>query len=174
MLTILEKNLYHRCLKGFFGIWNFVFSHIEFCFSYHDFCLSYLEFSLREKCPNTEFFLVRIFPYSDWIRGDSISPYSVRIHENTYQKKLRIWTLYTQCLFSISWILFFQILNFNISELWNILCVFESSKREQFKTQTRWDALHDLVPFAQFQKCKKHPWSCVTFSKVASWSLQLY
>ena len=24
--------------------------------------------SLREKCPNTEFFLVRIFPYSDWIR----------------------------------------------------------------------------------------------------------
>ena len=29
-------------------------------------CLSYL--SLCEKCPNTEFFLVRIFLYSDWIR----------------------------------------------------------------------------------------------------------
>ena len=31
------------------------------------------------KCPNTEFFLVRIFPHSDWIRSDavrSISPYS--------------------------------------------------------------------------------------------------
>ena len=26
--------------------------------------------SLREKCPNTEFFLVRIFPHSDWIRRD--------------------------------------------------------------------------------------------------------
>ena len=26
---------------------------------------------LREKCPNTEFFLVRIFPYSDWIRKDA-------------------------------------------------------------------------------------------------------
>ena len=46
-----------------------------------DFCL--LE-TLREKCPNTEFFLVRIFPYLDWIR------------ENTNQKKLRIWTLFTQ------------------------------------------------------------------------------
>ena len=40
--------------------------------------------SLREKCPNTEFFLVRIFPYS------------VRKRENTNQKKLRIWTLFTQ------------------------------------------------------------------------------
>ena len=32
----------------------------------------------REKCPNTEFFLVRI-------------------QENTDQKKLRIWTLFKQC-----------------------------------------------------------------------------
>ena len=29
------------------------------------------ELSLREKCPNTEFFLVRIFPLSDWIRTDT-------------------------------------------------------------------------------------------------------
>ena len=28
-------------------------------------------FSLREKCLNTEFFLVRIFPHSDWIRRDT-------------------------------------------------------------------------------------------------------
>ena len=40
---------------------------------------------LREKCPNTEFFLVRIFLYS------------VRILENTEQKKLGIWALSTQC-----------------------------------------------------------------------------
>ena len=26
---------------------------------------------MREKCPNTEFFLVRIFPYSDWTRRDT-------------------------------------------------------------------------------------------------------
>ena len=38
------------------------------------------------RCPNTEFFLVRIFLYSDWIQ------------ENTDQKQLRIWTLFTQCL----------------------------------------------------------------------------
>ena len=40
----------------------------------------YEPFSLREKCPNTEFFMVRIFLYSD-------------------QKKLRIWTLFTQWFF---------------------------------------------------------------------------
>ena len=43
-----------------------------------------LQISLREKCPNAEFFLVRIFLYSDY-------PYSVRIQENTDQKN-------TQCL----------------------------------------------------------------------------
>ena len=40
--------------------------------------------SLRENCPNTENFLVRIFLYS------------VQIQENTNQEKLRIWTLFTQ------------------------------------------------------------------------------
>ena len=29
----------------------------------------------------------------------SISPYSVRMRENTDQKKIRIWTLFTQCFF---------------------------------------------------------------------------
>ena len=28
-------------------------------------------YPLREKCPNTEFFLVRIFLHSDWIRRDT-------------------------------------------------------------------------------------------------------
>ena len=51
--------------------------------------------SLREKCPNTDVFLVRIFLYSDWINLRK-SPYLVRIQENTDQKKLRIWTLFTQ------------------------------------------------------------------------------
>ena len=39
------------------------------------------EETLREKCPNTEFFEVRIFLYSG------------RIQENTDQRKFRIWTL---------------------------------------------------------------------------------
>ena len=40
--------------------------------------------TVREKCPNTEFLLVRTFLCS------------VQIQENTDQKKLRIWTLFTQ------------------------------------------------------------------------------
>ena len=40
--------------------------------------------TLCEKCLNTEFFMARIFLYSDWIQ------------ENTDQKKFRIWTLFTQ------------------------------------------------------------------------------
>ena len=58
-----------------------------------------LQPTLREKYPNREFFLVRIFLYSEWIRRftQSKSPYSVRIHGNTDQKKLGIWTLFTQC-----------------------------------------------------------------------------
>ena len=30
-----------------------------------------VEITRREKCPNTEFFLVRIFPHSAWIRRDT-------------------------------------------------------------------------------------------------------
>ena len=29
------------------------------------------------------------------------------------------------------------------------------------------DALGDLLPFVQFNKREKHPWRCVTFSKIA-------
>ena len=47
--------------------------------------------ALHRTCHHTEFFLVCIFSYS------------VRIQENTDQKKLHIWTLFTQCLFQ--WIL---------------------------------------------------------------------
>ena len=36
------------------------------------------------------------------------------------------------------------------------------------------DALSDLVPFAQFKDCEKHPWWSVILSKVAGFSLQLY
>ena len=51
------------------------------------FCLISLLFAktLREKCPKTGFFLVRIFLYS------------VQIQKNADQKKLRLWTLFTQC-----------------------------------------------------------------------------
>ena len=42
---------------------------------------TYLTRALREKCLNTEFFLVRIFLYSDWIRRDT--PYLSIFSPNT-------------------------------------------------------------------------------------------
>ena len=57
--------------------------------------------SLREKCLNTEFFLLRIFLYSYFpVLGLTKFPYSAQIQENTDQKKLRIWTFFTQCGFA--------------------------------------------------------------------------
>ena len=50
--------------------------------------------SLLEKCPNTDFSLVRISLYAVWIQ------------ENTDQKKLLIWTLFTRWNYLIlSWLL---------------------------------------------------------------------
>ena len=55
--------------------------------------------SLREKCPNTEFFLVCIFTYSGWNRDLLlISPHSAGVWENTDQKKLWTLTLFKQWL----------------------------------------------------------------------------
>ena len=33
--------------------------------------IAFIGYSLREMCPNKEFFLVRVFPHSDWIRRDT-------------------------------------------------------------------------------------------------------
>ena len=49
--------------------------------------------TLLEKCPNTDFFSGSYFP----IFGLNTEIYSVGIQENTDQKNLRIWTLFTQC-----------------------------------------------------------------------------
>ena len=61
-----------------------------------------LPVTLREKCPNTEFILVPIFLYSDWIRR--FTPYISVFIPNIgkygpvfFFKKPRIWTLFTQC-----------------------------------------------------------------------------
>ena len=59
-----------------------------------------LKLSLLEKCPNTEFFW-SVFSCIPTEYGDlSKSLYSVRIQENTDQKKLCIWTVFTQCITS--------------------------------------------------------------------------
>ena len=53
-----------------------------------------LPLSLREKCPDTELFLVRI----PVLELKCKPPYSVRIQENRDQKKLCSCTLFTQCI----------------------------------------------------------------------------
>ena len=52
--------------------------YVLFILGIPDFLLHYSKLTLREKCSNTEFFLVRIFLYSG-------------------QKNFLIWTLFTQC-----------------------------------------------------------------------------
>ena len=55
--------------------------------------------SLREKCPNTDIFLIRIFPHSAWIRRDTAYHSVFSPNAGEYgPEKLRIWTLFTQCL----------------------------------------------------------------------------
>ena len=54
--------------------------------------------ALREKCPKTKFFLIRIFPIqNEYEEILLISPCSVQMRKNTDQKKLRVLTLFTQC-----------------------------------------------------------------------------
>ena len=53
--------------------------------------------SLHEKYPNTEFFLIRIFLHSDWMRWDT--PYLSVFSPNAGKygpEKTRVWTLFTQ------------------------------------------------------------------------------
>ena len=67
----LNVLLFATCLEVYFQAWICIsmFQDKQGYFEVHTF---------RKKCPNTEFFLVCIFTHSD-------------------QKKLRIWTLFTQC-----------------------------------------------------------------------------
>ena len=66
-------------------------------FSYLSVSLKALKvYTLRGKCPNTDFCLVCILQYSDWIQ------------ENTDQKKLRIWTRFTHWNMSINFATIFK------------------------------------------------------------------
>ena len=98
-IYLIESVLYPR-LNLF--VLSLIYSQSDFCDQWFSVLLDsyikrrYLEFfltiSLREKFSNTEFFLVRIFPHSDWIRSLRIA----KCEKNTDHKKHRIWTLFTQ------------------------------------------------------------------------------
>ena len=95
-----------------------------------------LKVSLREKCPNTGFFLVRIFLYS------------VQIQENTDQKELRIWKLFTQC--------FLSTCNIILSFLWTGSRLLKKSLTHLFPVypfSTPWE--HNRKVFWCFQGLQK-------------------
>ena len=98
-IYLIESVLYPRLNLC---VLSLIYNQSDFCDQWFSVLLDsyikrrYLEFfltiSLREKFSNTEFFLVRIFPHSDWIRSLRIA----KCEKNTDHKKHRIWTLFTQ------------------------------------------------------------------------------
>ena len=60
--------------------------------------------ALHEKCPNTEFFLVRIFPHSDWIRRDTeyLSVFSPNAGKYGPEKSLYYDTFHAVRVFNVS------------------------------------------------------------------------
>ena len=72
-LKLIEGKFQHR--GGFVIIWS-EYDNLSLPIALSCLVISYgliesSTSSLREKCPSTELFLVRIFPHSDWIRRDT-------------------------------------------------------------------------------------------------------
>ena len=54
-----------------YGSWTPIYSIVKYaCWKNGEALLSH-KLSLRQKCPNTEFFLLRVFLHLDWIRRDT-------------------------------------------------------------------------------------------------------
>ena len=64
---------------------------------------TFLTFSLHEKCPNTELFLVRIFPHLDWIRRDTeyLSVFSLNAGKYGLEKTPYLDTFYRSVWFAL-------------------------------------------------------------------------
>ena len=72
-LKLIEGEFQHR--GGFVIIWS-EYDNLSLPIALSCLVISYgliesSTSSLREKCPSTELFLVRIFPHLDWIRRDT-------------------------------------------------------------------------------------------------------
>ena len=90
-----SSNVYYY--KGLRIYSSFIFCSVNLTCVAYSFSLTVC-LTLREKCPNTEFFLVCIFRHSDWIRRDTVY---LRIHTECEKigtrKKVRIGTLFSHC-----------------------------------------------------------------------------
>ena len=94
-LSIFCQKYFANILQDLQKPWTYYILDLHAKTQFHQ---NFQKKALRGKCPNTEFFLVRIFLHSDWTEYGEIlriSLYSVRMRENTDQKKLRIWTHFT-------------------------------------------------------------------------------
>ena len=111
---ILLFPLYARCsstilkfIQDFLKLTLFPSSFdISFHFSSFDISFHFFQiivFTLREKCPNTEFFLVRIFPHLDWIWRDTeyLSVFSPTSGKYGPQKTPHLDTFHAVSLFAI-------------------------------------------------------------------------
>ena len=68
-ITVSKEVINLSLVSGLiFQLCNFMWSLSEIFFFSQVSVYLRMIISLREKCPNTELFLVRIFSYSDWIR----------------------------------------------------------------------------------------------------------
>ena len=107
--------------------------------------------TLREKCPNTEFFLVRIFLYSAWILK---SPHSFRKQESADQKKQYLDTFYSVqmflfCLLKLEKCIFME----HIEMRWDIYMFLKNKYRPAAKKTL---SLH----FELFFWKKRNLWTC--------------
>ena len=82
----------------------------------------------KVRSPSTVFFLVRIFLCGDLVRK---SLYSVRIQGNKDQKKLRIWTLFTQWIF-LNFLKLDRVLDMRRDAVMEEFWIFQNSKYARF------------------------------------------
>ena len=94
-VQILAWWKYNNCDSSF-PIYHYVYffwlTHQSTLIIHHSMC---------EKCPNTEFFLVRIFPHSDWIQRDTsyLSVFSPNVTKYGPEKNLCLEAFQTAFLF---------------------------------------------------------------------------
>ena len=76
--------------------------YVEYLIWDQDIKINSVKLTLREKCPNTELFLVRIFPHSDQIRRDTknFSEFSPNTGKYGSEKTLYLDNFHTVLLFT--------------------------------------------------------------------------
>ena len=93
-LTLREK-FQEFVLMQLFWFFIYFLVVIQFYLSLES-VIFFLEVALRGKCPNTEFFLVRIFSHSNWIRIGMEYLSAFRTNARKYgPEKVWTWTLFT-------------------------------------------------------------------------------